>query len=479
MRGLDIVASMATLLKSCDRLSLYCTSKAHPLLVRSSPNLREVKIILDAIEHDTVKPKAGYLRRCIDLARRDTKDKEDLSNMHLLVLTCNPFALERVSPDEEIQLHVLSPGPLPWTYFKAYAIDGWLNLNQVFAHLDTPGTDPVERLDTGCLQKIVAQLRTSLPPDRIERLCITINPSSEDTIGEIMGSTFIESMNPGERRSILVRTEMSVERRRSSVLESFPIGLRTSSGQLDVERELKSMLDDRPLPQLKITIKYEHSALSIDTICEYTRDIFGRLQGDTAVSYNQASYEDSVVHQRLACYLASSQKNPGQALAELSSHLCANTNQSSNYTDALLQELKYQSRIQERYELSKDRILPVLQKYSLFPAPSSHRSLSVTSSSVKESPKVERQQSTSSIRLKNPKSRTDKASRLWSSMKGRRKSQGLPSQPHFNHIVDIGLKNENLQPLKNDTTQNGRIGVNRSPGNLYFEKGRENVAPWA
>lgn len=475
MRSLDIIVSIVTLLNSDDRLSLYCTSKAEAIFESSGPKLRQIRIALDAIEHDTVKPKAGYLRTCIDIVRKGLNG-EDLPMKHLLVLTCNPFALERVSPDNSIQLHVLCPGPLPWTYFKADAIDGWFNLNQMFDFLDTSGVDFTEILDTKYVGKLLGHLRTGHAPDRIKKVSITIIPGFEGTVKEIIGSTFIESMNTGETKSILVRSQMPVERRNSSVLESFPIGLRTSSGQLDVERELDLLLNGRPVPQFKIIIKYEHSALSPDTTCEYKKDIFGRLQGKPAVLSSNDEFEDLLVQRRLAYHLVTSQKNPGRGFAALGSQFCANGNQTSNYSEALLQEVKYQSRIQERYELSKDRILPVLQKYSLFPEVSSDRSFSITSSSIKSSLKVESQQSTPLIKIEKRRSKIDQVHQLWSYVKVQRNSKRplLQSQP--NHIGSE-LRNGDLQCLKDDTIKTGRVGGHRTLGSLYFEKDRENIPP--
>ena len=351
-------------LNSRDRLLLYSSSSSEPLIVTEDINTQEIKKILDTVGHDTIKPKASYLKHSVQAAR-DILHYGGTSNRHLVILTCNPFALDRVVTDGTIQTHVLCPGPLPWTYFKTRANSGWFILSNPSRY--SLLADMIALHDRE-IHRMLLQLRSGRVLDRLEKVHITVIPRSQDILHGILGTTFIETMSVGESRTLLVKCDIRSERRAVSVLEPFPNGLRTTSGQLDLEREIELMLDRRQTPAIVVKVQYHHSALGSDTLCELTKDIFERDNMAIPTSFSETDLERAAVQDRMLYHLATSQASPRKALVVLRSYEHeSNIECFTPYLHVLLEELKYQARIQERYTLEKNQILPVLQRYSLFP----------------------------------------------------------------------------------------------------------------
>ena len=367
MTCIETASKIISHLNSRDRLSLHSSSCSEPLIVTEDVSIREIKKILDTVGHDTIKPKASYLKHSVRVAR-DILHYGGTSNKHLVILTCNPFALERVATENTVQMHVLCPGPLPWTYFKTSSNSGWFLLSNPSRCSLSGGTIALHDRE---IQKMLLQLRSARVPDHLEKVNITIIPRSQGILQDVLGATFIETMSVGESRTLLVKCDIHSERRTVSVLEHFPNGLRTTSGQLDLEREIELMLNRRQTPAIVVKVQYHHSALGPDTLCELTKDIFER-DNMASPAISEMSLEQAAVQDRMLYHLATSQACPRKALAFLRSQEYENSiERSAPYLHIVLEELKYQARIQERYMLQKNQILPVLQRYSLFPA-SSH-----------------------------------------------------------------------------------------------------------
>ena len=454
----SVYSSPATLLANCEAASFIVSS----LTIRDRFGLHTmsgplafgvggdtVKSDLDSIVTETFRPKASYLRRAVESAAKTQTQNGGLG--HLFVLTSNAFALGNFSCDTRFQVHTICAGAIPWS-LATPSCGGWSIANR-FSQSDFRTQ----------LRLLIDSARSGYWPDQLRNVRVSVTSGSSATIEGVLGSTCFDCLRPGEVRTILVKAHLM-----GSLLSGFPRGLVTPLGKMDLEGELGAALN---LPTLTIQLKYEHSAFPPGTVCEVNRQhdllsdacshqVFqARLASHAAMRQNPrkglAAFETQsnsseylqgsdasshkVVQARLAFHLAMSQ-NPRKALAALKTQF--------NSSEALLgmvDELKYQARILERFEHKPTRAVKFPEIDAFPPPPAPLRP-----------------------RRKESEDDHDPAHQIWAALRERKNQTVLNREASTASLRQIKQMAENNR-------RSVRIDTLRS---LRYENRQENVAPW-
>ena len=460
----SVYSSPATLLANCeatsfiiscllsqDHVAVYCTcpTTSDPLWVGQFPNVRSV---LDSIVGETSRPKASYLRRAVEAAAaklapktNSTPSSEPAALGHLFVFTSNTFALDKLLPNTQYQIHTICAGPIPWSLAQPSSpVNGWCITNS-----PSKLRDSRRRESALCtqLRLLMNSARSGHSPDQLRNVSVSVTSGPSNAIEGVLGSTCFASLRPGEIRTVLVKAHLATSP--ASPLLDFPRGFVTPSGTIDLDRELGATLKDQPTPALTVQLKYEHSALPTETTCEANQNV--RLVPSTG------SHE--VVQARLAFHLAMSQ-NPRRGLAALKNQF---TGCSSEYVQALMDELKYQARVLERFEhtrYSPRKRLPASTQGSSNANPSQIDLYAFPAPPAPLRP-----------RRKESEDDDDPAHQIWADLKVRK-------SPNNNRTVLRKASTASLRQIKQTAENNRRSVAPDSLRSLRYEKRQENVAPW-
>ena len=489
-----------------DQFSIFssCPTPSGPVLTSAAGGWRKLKSGMDSIMVDPTKPKANYLRKAVEAAVEIWAPKSETglrdgstvgSSGHIFVLTSNTFSLDRLLPDSRFQVHVICAGSLPWSLPPKYGHNGWTLLNRsTVCGTDRNGFRKSGDPFSSILKALLESARTLQLPDRLNRVRISINPSSNSAIEGILGSTCFASLGAGEARTVLVKVRPPAQAASSGLLSGFPRGLRTPSGRVDVERELDAALEDGHIPAFTIQMRYEHSALPSGTVCEFNRDVYfrARSQSQEALDFsfttghniNRYACSHQIVQDRLAFHLAISQ-SPRRGLTALTNQFVANRPRSipPEYVQTIIDELKYQARTLERFDAptaqSSVRRNP-RGPATMNPGPGhsifQHLNESqLTLSGLRLEESFPRPPAPLRTRREDSDDSNDEARQLWQALRIRKNPDG---ENRIQSVIRSIPSTDTLRNLRQTAQKNRRSIGQDTLRSLRYEKMQENVAPW-
>ena len=376
--------------------------------------------------------------------------------------------------------------------------EGWSLSNwQGKAFVRETGTTLSPEFQSG-LESLTSQARSGHRPFYLTDVNLSLNGSGSSIEG-VMGSVRIPLMRSGEVHTILVKVKINDPRAGGSMLATFPRGLRTRSGGVDLEGELDELFHDHSVPLLSARLRYRHSALPHDTACEITQTaelkvpVTRSIGEDYRLQPNDdgpSSVTRDDIDTRLIYHIATNQP-PRVALRTLRAHFGRNVVDSGcrQYLNEVAAELKYQTRVLERLEMTNDEDI----MYALRPTPRSlHSNASIATSMSTQSPTTvstsgmlsklslsSGNASRSSIRrVKSPET-FDRARQIWSEL--RRKKRGgdrTNRRPGRSYAADNGSE-ETLKEIRRLAISNKRsLGAETLQSIRHEKVMKENVAPW-
>lgn len=508
-----------------DRLAIICTNPfsgrgrgTNVVMSLSKINVRQIRVAVDSIDGSTESPNRGGSYQTVEHAKQllhqTSQNESSTGNLrkslkHLFILTVHPTAFDHQDTKPAwIQEHVICPGALCWKGYQSANNNGWFLREQEPVKNLRPNERNQGSFRTG-LQGVISQARSGLLPSKISDLVLSFRNGPYCTVQGVMGDANITTLRPGEVRTILAKLFVGAAPR-NCLLMDFPQGSRTVSGSPDLERELEIILGASNAFVMSAALTYKHSALPPGTTCQLQEDACLKippLGQENEFKKPHSQYEARVldtehkaaVQQKLIYYLATNH-NPVDALTVLKNEFGKDGQGSlcPGYFKLILEELKYQARITERFELDCDGEEVPEAKIELdldeekFPQSQDHASQPEQSSTNDfDSWWSHDLASTHDMdvlrpitNFSNPVDREgseepmDEAKRIWADLK--RKSRGnryVDSLGRFSR--EEGGSEETLKQLRQTAVRNKRsVGQETLQSLKYGGRGQENVAPW-
>ncbi|KAL8793446.1 MAG: hypothetical protein Q9195_003929 [Heterodermia aff. obscurata] len=363
-----------------DRLAVLCTSPINPnakepnvILPLSRTSIRKIKSTVDAIVSSTDKPEPAALGmaldRAVDLLAQPTGGRLDNepggeAYGHVFILTANSAGVPSVLLSHAtIQVHILRPGALPWTSSVESTCSGWKLAPLYSSSVQYMSLMKDKDKDSlfNRLRNLVALARSGKPCGRLTDMVLETEAGQNCSIEEIMGQTEIASLRPGEVITSLVRVRVGATFAKGYTLSPSPslVSSGSPSNPKDVLNELDVMLGASPIPILVAKLTYRHSFLPVGTRCSIVaaakvrrslpRTDEGSTRLETIDSLN--ARPRAAVQKRLALNLATHHP-PREAISVLRQYF-GEDGQSfcTPYVRLAAEELKYQARIVERFDL--------------------------------------------------------------------------------------------------------------------------------
>ncbi|KAL8711339.1 MAG: hypothetical protein Q9220_004236 [cf. Caloplaca sp. 1 TL-2023] len=408
--GLDVVviidnslfASPATLMANCeaarllssllappnDRIAILCTgliSAEHPnlrtLLPLSYPSPRRTKATVDRIVSSSEKPHRSALDEAIRNARglldRPTPHDQDnglgpLAYGHIFVLTPNSSGIaQELLHHDKIQLHLVSAGSVPWRSEAKVRGNGWKLQSMHTNALHSISYNKKE--DTcglfGRLEAIIQDARSGSRHGAVNDLILDIKSGRNCSIQGVSGNRATSSIQRGEIVVALVRLKVGLPPAGGYAVRSRGVHDDPGPAGNDAVVELDRMLGTTITTVLRAKLKYCHSLLPSNTQCILTKDcqLNRQLQSTAwkdlpphmfAGTQMDAQVE---VQKRFAFHIAT-HHSPRQAMLVLIEDFGDGGRRSAcpDYIKLLIEELKYQARIIERFDLTDYGAGPVV-----------------------------------------------------------------------------------------------------------------------
>ncbi|KAL8953750.1 MAG: hypothetical protein Q9222_000432 [Ikaeria aurantiellina] len=398
----SLFASPATLMANCeaarflssllappnDRIAIICTSplgSEHPdlrtLLPLSLPNPRMTKAIVDRIVSSPEKPH----RSALDAAVRNAKALLEQSTCRdqdnglgpfaygqIFVLTPNSGGIaQELLNHDKIQLHLISAGSVPWKGEAKVRCNGWKlqSMHTNAFHSISCKKEEDARGLFGMLKATILDARSGQWHGAVNDLILDIKPGRNCSIQGVIGNRITANLQLGEAVVALVRLKVGLPPAGGYAVRSF--GDQDNSGLScnDPVIELDRLLGTTPSTVLRAKLKYTHSLLPSDTQCTVTKDcrLNRQLQptqwkdvpSDVSTG-NQVNHQ-AEVQKRFAFHIATHHA-PRQAMLVLIEDFGDGGRRSAcpDYIKLLIEELKYQARIVERFNLADYRSGPVV-----------------------------------------------------------------------------------------------------------------------
>ena len=399
MASCETTRALASMLNVVtDRLAILCTTpindhrtlgseftKIWPL---SSIRVRKLKAVLDAVVNTKEETTTFSWTNTIKVATEtllhsavlnpDTELLQDTFG-HVIILTANVRGLpDGTLTHEKIQFHVACPTTVPLSDFDAIDCNGWKLRSTCSNESQTinphKGFDPTTLLDK--LRRLILHARSGRDVGKLTYLSLDIKAGPNCSIQNVMGKSAYLTLHPGELRTVLVKLKIHASEARETQLACSNTLPEMGPGSVEILKELDEMLKvvPRPTKILAAKLKYKHSLLPAATTCSVDADCKVNRRTATSVcgtEHGRPVSEEpaqctTTVHQRLAYYLAT-YDSPKSALSAFKDEFGEDgwRSQCPDYTHLILEELKYQGRIQERLEIDaspKKPLLPLTMK---------------------------------------------------------------------------------------------------------------------
>ena len=498
---------MANLDSNVDRLALLKTNNEdcgsledYLLLPLSGIDSRQIRAALDSVQADREKPQEDYLSRSVKAAQillllslQSQKDADENSwpLKHILVLTSNPSVLgQDICGEDNIQVHVLCPQPAPMGCRHHVHNNGWLLQSRDMTTPIPPGRTPNEFEES--IAALIMHARVGSPSMLLTKVSVTVSTNKRCSLKAVAGATQFLQLHPGETATVLIKAKTHAQDNERSKLTSFPRGLRTPSGLVDLERELDMMLSEATEPGLSVKVRYSHPALPDGTVCEVTQEVTLPTQalGSREQIGRQHSFSTDPRIQGRQIFHVATHKPPKDALAILRTHMGSDGASSvcKQYIRSITDELKYRARLHERFDIATE-VHNAGPRGSNIWGSTSARSVA-GSSTVSTARRVARKSATPPNATRTPPSASparpaplrvaarapsnetiDHARRIWIEL--RRKTKGT-----IRNNDDSPEQEERLKHIKQVAAQNRRSIGNETLKSMALGSRKENVAPW-
>ncbi|KAL8975358.1 MAG: hypothetical protein Q9197_000436 [Variospora fuerteventurae] len=406
----SLYASPATLVASCetarflsslldrtnDRMTIICTSSMsteHPdlrtILPLSLPNARKAKAAVDSIVSSSDRPGPSTLDAAIRSARallgqstpRDRNSElSPFAFGHIFVLTSNSSGIApELLTDDTIQLHLICAGSVPWKDEDKIRCNGWKMQSMHSKELQS-----VSYLKDDDPSSLFNRLRTTIVDARkgclhgtVSDLVLDIKAGQNCAIEGVIGTRNIPSLQRGENFVALVKLKVGLPPAAGYTFNARRQRDASNPESLDIDQEINTLLGTTPVTVLKVKLRYNHSLLPPDTQCTISTDcrlkrrLYTSIRQDTAPSravvltskQHSSTASQIEVHKRFAFHIATHHA-PRQAMTVLIEDFGDGGRRSAcpAYIKLLIEELKYQARTIERFDLAEHRSssLPVI-----------------------------------------------------------------------------------------------------------------------
>lgn len=388
MSSCETTRALASMLNNMtDRLAVLCTSpinehrtlgsdytKIWPL---SPIKVHKLKKVLDAVVGSkeimtptswtkTLKVATESLLRS-PAAALDEETMQDTFG-HIMVLTANPdrLPLDPLTHDK-LQFHLICPTSVPRSEYGAIECNGWKIRSM--SDKEPAVSNYKKHFDPSSLvaklQDLIQHARDGKSAGKLTYLSLDVRAAPYCNIKTVMGKSECLTLHPGEQHTVLVRMTVGDPAMHNQSLKratTLPdLGFEWSESA-DVMAQLDEMLmpNTQPMKILTARLRYKHSLLPAGTTCDINADcrikrVHPRLQGDMRPESPQAIElaECTVtVRERLTHYLATV-GSPQYALSAIREEFGEGGRRSCcpDYVNRIMNELKYQSRVLECFEL--------------------------------------------------------------------------------------------------------------------------------
>ena len=284
---------------------------------------------------------------------------------HVFILTANPAGVpSALLSHATIQVHIIRPGALPWKGSVESTCSGWKlaplyssSLQYMSLVKDTDKDSLFNRL-----RNLIILARSGKPCGRLTHMVLKIEAGQNCSIEAVMGSMTITSLRPGEVITSLVRVKVGAIFAKGYTLSPSPslVGSGSPSKPKDVLDELDVMLGASPVPILVAKLTYKHSFMPAGTRCSTIaaakmRRSLPHTEEDSTTLETIGSPNvkpGAAVQKRHALYLAT-HHSPREAISVLKQYFGEDGQESfcTPYIRLVAEELKYQARIIERFDL--------------------------------------------------------------------------------------------------------------------------------
>ncbi|KAL8787023.1 MAG: hypothetical protein Q9213_002459 [Squamulea squamosa] len=396
-----LFASPATLMASCettrfisslldpsnDRMAIICTSSLsadHPdvrtLMPLSCVSPRKTKAIVDTIVSSTERPSSSALDGAVRSARallEQSTPRDQTTGLgpwamgHIFVLTPHSSGLPSgLLAHDKIQLHLVNPGSVPWKGEAKVRCNGWRlqsmhsqELRSVRYTKDQDSSSMFNKLRTLALDARKGSLHGG-----VSDLVLDIKPGRNCIIEGVIGHRNIPSIQPGERVLALVKLKVGLAPAAGYNLRSGRQQDVPNPAHSDPDKELDDLLGTTPVTVLSAKLKYKHSLLPPETQCTLSTDCQLKRPLPVAQWTNHPpktsapkQYHPQIEVQKAFVYHIATHHEPRKAMMVLIEEFGDGGRRSAcpNYIKLVIEELKYQARTIERFDLADYRSCPV------------------------------------------------------------------------------------------------------------------------
>ena len=373
---------LASLLNTVtDRLAVLCTrpfranaNDPNVLSPLSRGSIRKIKPIVDTIVSSTQRPEPAALgvalERAIDLLTDPVSLQSDdepggKAYGHVFILTANASGVPSVLLTHElVEVHVIRPGALPWKDSARSVCSGWTiaPLYSSSSQYMTLEKDRDKDSLFNRLRCLLLHARTGKCCGKLTDLVLEVEAGHQCSIEAVIGQRKIASLRPGEVVTALIKVKVGPVFAKGYTL-SPSRSLKTSDSPMrpkDVFDELDVMLGASPTPIAVAKLVYKHSLLPAGTRCstvgaaKLRRAIPHML--DEAVplaTIDQSEVDSRTLVQKRLMYQIATHHPPRQAITALQENFGEGAEQilCPQYMKLITEELKYQARIVERFDL--------------------------------------------------------------------------------------------------------------------------------
>ncbi|KAL8859517.1 MAG: hypothetical protein Q9178_003916 [Gyalolechia marmorata] len=368
-------------------MAIICTSSLsseHPdrrtLMPLACVNSRKTKAVLDTVVGSTERPNTSALDEAVRSARalleqvtpRDQTSGLDSSAFgHIFVLTPHSSGLpSQLLTHDKIQVHLVCPGSVPWKGEAKVRCNGWklqsMHSKELHSVRFIKDEDPSSLFNK--LRTVIMDARFGSLHGGVHDLVLDIKPGSNCTVEGVIGHRNITSIQLGERIVALVKLKIGLSPAAGYTLRSRRQRDDSSAACNDPDKELDELLGTTPVTVLSAKLKYKHSLLPPGTQCTLTKDCQLKRPLPSAQCANlrpgrSASEQPDPqieVQKQIAFHIATHHE-PRQAMMVLTQELGDGGRRSTcpDYIKLLIEELKYQARTIERFDLADYRSGPV------------------------------------------------------------------------------------------------------------------------
>lgn len=373
---------------SNDRMAIICTSSIsvehrdlRTILPLSTPSPKKTKDAVDSIATSSERPRLSALDAAVRSARalleqttlRDQNSElGPLAFAHIFVLTPNSSGIcPEILTHDTIQLHLVCPGRVPWKGEGQVRCNGWklqsMDTKPLQSVTHTKDKDPSSLFNR--LRTTVTDARQGLLHGAINDLILDIKPGQNCTIEGVIGSRTIRDLQRGEEVVALVRLKVGLPPAAGYTMTPRRRRDDSSPTCVDLDKEIDNLLGTTPVTMLNVKLKYKHSLLppntqcTISTSCQMKRQLYTPDWQRIAPKRptEQRINPQTEVQKQFAFHIATHHA-PRQAMMVLIEDFGDGGRRSAcpEYIKVLIEELKYQARTIERFDLADYRSGPLV-----------------------------------------------------------------------------------------------------------------------